>query len=56
MNFTLYCIKRLLDLLSTRADRIKPGPCRDSLIRRMECLNVAHHLVLAEMKKASAPE
>ncbi len=30
MNFTLYRINRQLDLLSTRADRLNPGPCRDS--------------------------
>ncbi len=52
----LYRINRQLDLLSTRADRIKPGACRDALIRRMERLNIAHHLVLAKMKKGSATE
>jgi hypothetical protein len=56
MNFTLYRINRQLDLLSTRTDRIKPGPCRDSLIRRITRLNVAHHLILAKMKKAVAPD
>jgi hypothetical protein len=54
MNFILYRINRQLDLLSTRADRIKPGPCRDCLIRRIARLNVAHHLILAKMKEAVA--
>jgi len=45
MNFTL----RQLDLLSTRADCVNPGPCRDSLVRRIEQLNVAHHLILAKL-------
>ena len=55
MNFTLYRIDRQLDLLSTRADRIKPGLCRDCLIRRIARLNIAHHLILAKMKEAVAP-
>jgi hypothetical protein len=49
MNFTLYRINRQLELLSTRVDRIKPGPCRDSLIRRIDRLNIAHHLILAKL-------
>jgi hypothetical protein len=56
MNFSLYRINRQLDLLSTRADRIKAGPCRDSLIRRIARLNVARHLILAKMKEAVAPD
>ncbi len=56
MNFTLYRINRQLELLSTRTDRIRARPCRDSLIRRMERLNIAHHLVLVKMKEALATE
>jgi hypothetical protein len=48
----LYRINRQLNLLFTRADRCKPWPCRDSLVRRIERLNVAHHLILAKMKEA----
>ena len=54
MNFTRYLINRQLGLLSTRADRIKLGPCRDCLIRRIARLNAAHHLILAKMKEAVA--
>jgi len=54
MNFTLYRINRQLDLLSTHADRIKPGPCRDCLTRRIALLNAAHHLISAKMKEAVA--
>jgi hypothetical protein len=54
MNFTLYRINRQLDLLTTRSDRIKPGPCRDCLIRRIAFLNAARHLILAKMKEAVA--
>jgi len=54
MNLALYRTNRQLDLLSTRADLIKPGPCRDCLIRRIALLNTAHHLILAKMKEAAA--
>ncbi len=49
MDYTLYRINRQLDLLAIRANRIGPGPCRDSLVRRMERLNVVHHLILARL-------
>jgi hypothetical protein len=38
----LYLIRRQLDLLCYRADRLKPGPRRDTLVRRIEALNVAY--------------
>ncbi|SFS08757.1 hypothetical protein SAMN05421771_1531 [Granulicella pectinivorans] len=46
MNLRLYHINRQFDLLSIRAARCKSGQCRDSLLRRIECLNVAHHFIL----------
>jgi hypothetical protein len=49
MDFKLYLIVRQLDLLCFRADRIVPGACRDSLIRRIERLNLDHHLRLAKV-------
>jgi hypothetical protein len=49
MTFKLYSICRQLDLLCIRADRISAGLCRDSLIRRIEDLNVEHHLLLAKL-------
>lgn len=49
MDFALYLINRQLDLLCVRADRIVPGACRDSLIRRIACLNIEHHLRLIEL-------
>jgi hypothetical protein len=49
MDYKLYCLNRQLDLLCTRVDRIGPGACRDSLIRRIEILNIRHHLRLAEL-------
>ena len=52
MDCKLYHIIRHLDLLCTRADRIVPGACRDSLIRRIERLNFLHHLRLAELAAA----
>jgi hypothetical protein len=47
-------INRQLDLLSTRAQRIDLGPCRDSLIRRIEQLNRAHHTALAKLAEGDA--
>ena len=49
MDYKLYCLNRQLDLLRTRVDRIGPGACRNSLIRRIEILNICHHLRLAEL-------
>jgi len=49
MDYKLYRIIRQLDLLCTRADCIGPGVCRDSLFRRIEILNIRHHLRLAEL-------
>jgi len=52
MDYKLYCLNRQLDLLRTRVDRIGPGACRNSLIRRIEILNICHHLRLAELAAA----
>jgi len=49
MDYELYFLTRQLDLLCTRADRIGPGACRYSLIRRIETLSIRHHLRLAEL-------
>jgi hypothetical protein len=51
LKFKLYCINRQLDLLTARADRIGPGPCRDSLILRIAALNIDHALTLARAAK-----
>jgi len=56
MDFDLYRINRQLDLLCVRADRILPGACRNSLIRRIAHLNVKHHLRLAKLSAVSALE
>ena len=39
-GYRLYVIMRELDLLCYRADRLKPGPRRDALVRLIEALNV----------------
>jgi hypothetical protein len=49
MDYKLYRITRQLDLLCVRVERIGPGACRDSLIRRIENLTIRHHLRLAEL-------
>jgi hypothetical protein len=46
-QYRLYLIRRQLDLLCYRADRLPDCPCRDSLIRRIEALNIACGLLLA---------
>jgi hypothetical protein len=56
MDFDLYRINRQLDLLCVRADRIGPGACRNSLIRRIAHLNVEHHLRLATLSAVGALE
>jgi hypothetical protein len=43
----LYGIRRQLDLLGYRADRLNPGPCRDSLVAKMERLLTQYALVSA---------
>lgn len=43
----LCLIRRQLDLLCYRADRLKPSPRRDTLIRRIEALNVEFTLLPA---------
>jgi hypothetical protein len=52
MSFDLYYVNRQLDLLCVRADRISAGLCRDSLVRRIERLNMIHHLLLAKLAAA----
>ena len=54
MDFKLYLINRQLDLLCLRADHIAPGACRDLLIRRIERLNIEHHLSLARLLPSGA--
>jgi hypothetical protein len=49
MDFKLYLINRKLDSLCLRADRLGQGASWDSLIRRIERLNIEHHLRLAEL-------
>jgi hypothetical protein len=56
MDFKLYLIKRQLDLLCVRADRIAPGACRDSLIRRIECLSIEHYLRLVKLSAVGGLE
>lgn len=46
-QYRLYTIIRQLDLLGYRADHLKPGPRRDTLVRRIEALNVEFTLLLA---------
>ncbi len=43
----LHGIHRQLDLLGYRADRLNPGPRRDTLIAKMECLLTEYALVSA---------
>jgi len=43
----LYGIRRQLDLLGDRADRLNPGPHRDTLIAKMQRLLIQHALILA---------
>jgi hypothetical protein len=43
----LYRIRRTLDLLCYRADRLKPGPRRDALVCRLEALLTEYGLALA---------
>ncbi|MGO9111580.1 MAG: hypothetical protein ACLP9L_20340 [Thermoguttaceae bacterium] len=43
----LYGIRRQLDLLGYRADRLYPGPRRDTLIAKMERLLTQFALVSA---------
>jgi hypothetical protein len=43
----LYGIRRQLDLLGYRADRLNPGPRRETLVARIECLHILYALVLA---------
>ncbi len=40
-------IRRQLDLLGYRADRLNPGPRRDTLVAKMERLLTQHVLVSA---------
>jgi hypothetical protein len=40
-------IRRQLDLLRYRADRLNPGPRRDTLVAKMERLLTQHALVSA---------
>ena len=49
MDFELHHINRQLDLFCLRADRIGPGACRDSLIRRIAHLNIEQRLRLAKL-------
>jgi hypothetical protein len=42
----LYLIRRQIELLGYRADRLKPGPRRAALVRRIEGLNIKYGLVL----------
>jgi hypothetical protein len=43
----LYGIRRQLVLLGYRADRLNPGPRRDTLVAKMQRLLIQHRLVLA---------
>jgi hypothetical protein len=43
----LYGIRRQLDLLGYRADRLKPGPRRDTLVAKMQRLLIQYSLVSA---------
>ncbi len=54
MDFQLYLINRQIDLLCLRADRIGPGACRKSLIRRIERLHIEHYLRLAKLAAAGS--
>jgi hypothetical protein len=47
----LYGIRRRLDLLGYRADRLNPGPRRDTLIAKMERLLTQFALVSASNPK-----
>ena len=49
LAFALYYVNRQLDLLCTRADRVRAGSCRDSLVRRIENLHVVHHMLLGKL-------
>jgi hypothetical protein len=43
----LYGIRRQLDLLGYRADRLNPGSRRDTLVAKMQRLLIRHALVSA---------
>lgn len=43
----LYGIRRQLDLLAYRADRLNPGCCRNALAAKIERLLILYALVLA---------
>jgi hypothetical protein len=43
----LYGIRRQLDLLGYRADRLNPGPRRETLVARIERLLIEYGLALA---------
>jgi hypothetical protein len=49
MHFKLYRINRQLDSLCALADRVGAGARRDSIVRRIEHLNLEHHLLLARL-------
>jgi len=46
-NTHLYIIQRQIDLLCYRVDRLKPGPRRDALVRRLEARHIEYGLALA---------
>jgi hypothetical protein len=49
MNIELCTIIRQLDSLCSLADRVGAGARRDSIVRRIERLNLAHHLLQAKL-------
>ena len=49
LAFSLYHVNRQLDLLCIRADRVKSGSRRDSLVRRIEHLHIVHHMLLGKL-------